>query len=171
MNQNIFAKSILVFGAWIVLVTAFALWPVVVTAQEEPDYTEVNELAKQLNCPTCAGINLSDCRTLTCQQWRDQISSLLQEGYSDQEVLDYFVTRYGTQVLQEPPRSGFTLWLWILPFIIVLGGGGWLYYVLRGWSRPQKAAVTAAPSAVSAPPQSNDDYLNLVDQDLGVDET
>ena len=77
-----------------------------------------NDIAKELNCPTCTGINLSDCRTLTCEQWREQIGELVTEGYSDQEVLDYFSTRYGDQVLQEPPQRGFTLLVWILPGIL-----------------------------------------------------
>ena len=47
---------------------------------QDPNYDQVNEIAKKLNCPTCAGLNLADCNTQTCAQWRDQINDLLKQG-------------------------------------------------------------------------------------------
>ena len=160
------------FGLLITTVTLLFPSAQLTFAQEPSNYSEITEVAKQLNCPTCAGQNLADCRTVTCQQWRGQIDDLLQEGYSDQEVLDFFVARYGTQVLQEPPRSGFTLWLWILPGLAILIGGGWLYYLMRGWSQAAESTVTvgSGPSASATMPVS-DDYLSQVDRDLGLDES
>lgn len=137
--------------------------PATVSAQE-PDYDRINEIAKQMNCPTCVGINLADCRTQTCQQWRDQIADLLEQGYSEQEVLNYFETQYGTQVLLEPPKSGSTLWLWVLPFVAIIAGGAWLIYTMRRWNKGAPAPSTAepAPRAGSIP----DDYLSQVEKDL-----
>ncbi len=142
----------------------------------EPNYDRINEIAEDLNCPTCTGINLADCRTLTCEQWREKIGDLVAEGYSDQEVLDYFSTQYGTQVLQEPPRSGFTLILWVLPVIAILAGGAWLAYVIRGWRKvePAPVAVGSSPAAAAKPVQAAvdpppDDYLSQVDRDLGLE--
>ena len=148
------------------------LWPTAALAQE-PEYGEINEIAKLLSCPTCAGVNLADCRTVTCQQWRDQISELVQEGYSDQEVIDYFSTRYGDQVLQEPPRQGFNLLLWILPILALILGGGWLYYTLRSWSDTQPVSAISPtmpgnPSSDAANMGLSDQYLDQVDQDLGL---
>lgn len=142
---------------------------------QEPDFDRINEIAKELNCPTCAGINLADCRTLTCEQWREKIGELVAQGYTDQEVLDYFSTRYGTQVLQEPPRSGFTLVLWVLPVIALLAGGWWLVYTIRGWAQQKQPAVEAAavPAAETAAPPagalSEDDYLDEVEKDLNLE--
>ena len=141
------------------------------TLAQNPDYDRVNEIAENLNCPTCAGINLADCQTLTCEQWRNQISDLTAQGYSDEEVLDYFATRYGTQVLQEPPRSGFTLILWVLPVVALLLGGGWLIYTMRGWARPQvapAAATSPPPTLAQAASPAPSNYLSQVDKDLGL---
>jgi len=154
-------------GLWLLATGASVL-------AQEPTFDQVNEVAQQLNCPTCVGINLSDCRTQTCTQWKDQIKDLLAEGYTEQEVLDYFVTQYGVQVLQEPPKSGMTLALWVLPFIALIAGGAWLFVTLRGWSNktePVAVEATAHPSRVS--PQSGDipdDYLTQVEKDLGIEE-
>jgi cytochrome c-type biogenesis protein CcmH len=144
---------------------------------QEPDYDRINDIAKNLNCPTCSGLNLADCRTQTCSQWRDQIGDLVQEGYSDQEVLDFFTERYGEQVLQAPPKHGLTLFLWVLPFIAILAAGGWLAFAMRNWanSKQAPATVSVAPESPSQPVQessgSGDDYLQQVDRDLGLDQT
>jgi cytochrome c-type biogenesis protein CcmH len=140
----------------------------------EPNYDRINEIAEELNCPTCTGINLADCRTLTCEQWKEKIAELVDDGYSDQEVLDYFSNQYGTQVLQEPPRSGFTLILWVLPVLAILAGGAWLVYVIRGWRKdePVPAAVASSPAAAAKPTASDppsDDYLSQVEKDLGLE--
>jgi len=144
---------------------------------QEPDYDRINGIAKNLNCPTCAGLNLADCRTQTCAQWRGQIGDLVQEGYNDQEVLDFFAARYGEQVLQAPPKHGLTLLLWVLPFIAILAAGGWLALAMRNWANSKQtlAAVSAAPASPSQPAlelsDATDDYLRQVDRDLGLDQT
>jgi cytochrome c-type biogenesis protein CcmH len=147
---------------------AFAL-PTPALAQE-PDHDRINDIAKQLNCPTCSGINLADCRTQTCEMWRGQIGDLVEEGYTDQEVLDYFSTQYGDQVLQEPPKRGFSLILWVLPVIALLGGGAWLVYTIQRWRKqqPAPAAATPAPAPEHTPDTlpETDDYLSQVDKDL-----
>jgi cytochrome c-type biogenesis protein CcmH/NrfF len=136
---------------------------------QDPNYDRVNEIAKELNCPTCSGINLADCRTSTCEQWRDQINDLVEQGYSNQEVVDYFTTRYGEQVLQEPPKSGWRLFLWVLPFIGLLVGGVWLWGVIRKWARHEAVSEAVIPSFVSSSADSipvSGNYLRQVEKDL-----
>lgn len=150
------------------LVLLTALWLTPTALAQEPDYDAINRIAQKMNCPTCTGINLSDCRTQTCDQWRDQIADLLAKGLTEDEVLDYFVTQYGTQVLQEPPKSGFTLWLWILPVSMIILGAGILFYTMRKWAGPAPAAIAPA-SAPTRAPAAADDYLSQVEQDLKFD--
>ena len=158
-------SKLIILLAGLLLLTSYLLLPAL--AQEEPDFDRVNDIAKELNCPTCTGINLADCRTLTCEQWREQIGELVDEGYNDQEVLDYFSTRYGDQVLQEPPRRGFSLLIYILPFLALVGGGIWLVITLRKWRQePEPVTDTVTPDV----PQTDTDYLSQVEQDLGIDE-
>jgi cytochrome c-type biogenesis protein CcmH len=140
---------------------------------QEPNYDRVNEIAKKLNCPTCAGINLADCRTLTCEQWRDQINDLVTQGYDDEDVLTYFTTRYGSQVLQEPPKSGSTLFLWVLPVTILLAGGVWLIIAVRRWSGPEPTPLVARPASISStsdPSQPPGHYLSQVEKDLNLED-
>ena len=67
-------------------------------------------------------------------------------GKSQQEILDYFVAKYGEQVLASPPKRGFNLVVWILPFAAILGGGVVIYLAVRAWVRrgSQPPSVTKA---------------------------
>src|SRR5512137_642670 len=78
---------------------------------QTPTVDEVNSVAKKLSCPTCTGINVADCPTETCAQWRSQIGQMLAQGKGEPEILDYFSSRYGDQVLQVPPTRGFFVWV------------------------------------------------------------
>lgn len=166
-------KNFSEYAVLILLATLFAFLFALPTPSlaQEPDYDRVNEIAKKLNCPTCAGLNLADCRTLTCEQWRGQIDDLVKQGLSDEDVLTYFTTRYGSEVLQEPPRSGLTLWLWVLPLIGLMLGGVWLVFALRQWSRPEPVPVAVrsasfkSGSETSQPPSH---YLSQVEKDLNL---
>jgi cytochrome c-type biogenesis protein CcmH len=148
------------------LLTPYSLLP---AFAQDPNYDRVNEIAKKLNCPTCAGLNLADCRTLTCEQWRNQINDLIEQGYGDEEVLNFFTARYGEQVLQEPPKSGWRLFLWMLPFVVLIVGGGWLLYAMRKWAGREVAPAIAAPSfskSSSDPAPVPGNYLHQVEKDL-----
>jgi cytochrome c-type biogenesis protein CcmH len=164
-------KHFFIFTAYCLLLTAYCLLPTAYSTAlaQTPDYDRINEIAKHLNCPTCAGINLADCRTQTCEQWRNQISDLIQQGYSDEEIYNYFTTRFGDQVLQEPPKSGWTLFLWTLPLAALLLGGIWLFSALRGWSNQKTVSSSAILSpvrpAATHPPITNT-YLHQVEKDL-----
>jgi len=143
---------------------------------QQPSADEINEVAKKLSCPTCTGINVADCPTETCAQWRAKIGELLAEGESEQEILDYFAARYGDHVLQVPPKRGFFVLVWVLPVVAILAGLAWLAYLMRGWSQ-RSAAVTsehaqgvemvaASDMADDADLPGEDEYLRRVEQDL-----
>lgn len=163
--RRIFIKTVVVS---LLLLTTYSLLPISVTLAQEPDYDQVNEIAKKLNCPTCAGLNLADCHTQTCEQWREQINDLLKQGYTDEQVINYFTARYGSEVLQEPPKSGWTLALWIGPLVVLLIGGTLLFYALHSWKGQKTAVVSIGPSVIASEeaPAAPGNYLRQVEHDL-----
>lgn len=151
------------------------------TFAQQPSADEINEVAKKLSCPTCTGINVADCPTETCAQWRAKIGELLAEGESEQEILDYFAARYGDHVLQVPPKRGFFVLVWVLPVVAIVAGLAWLAYLMRGWSRqtppvtagypqgaqdPQGRALVATSGEPDESDFIEDEYLQRVQQDL-----
>ena len=117
-------------------------------AQDGSLEEQTREIAKHLNCPTCAGRNLADCPTDTCAQWKAEISTQLKAGRSAAQVTEYFTTRFGPGVLQEPPREGGYLLAWIFPFVVFVALLGVALSVVRKSSR---RGSPPAPAAVSGP--------------------
>lgn len=106
-------RSILVS---ILIVVGLLLTPTLAAA-EEPLSPEALEIAGSLNCPICEGLSVRDSDSQLSRDMRAQIQRMLDEGQTRQEILDYFVDRYGMGVLRDPPKEGFVLTLWWGPVI------------------------------------------------------
>ncbi len=101
----------------------FSLDPV----QEE----RFRELAKQLRCPTCQNQSLFDSGAGVADDLRWVIIRQIKEGKSDEEIIDYMVTRYGDFVRYRPVFDERTLFLWIGPFALLFVGLAVLAYQIR----------------------------------------
>lgn len=150
------------------------LLPAVVLAQDSGPTpvpvsdNDVNRVAKQLYCPVCPNTPLDVCETQACQDWRAQIKDQLGQGWTDQQVIDYFVTQYGERVLAEPKRSGFTSFVWLLPLLALGLGAFALIQVGRTWMarRPALAPVSAAERAVAPEPDIAPEVLARLEKEL-----
>lgn len=134
----------------LVLAASLILVGIAYAQGEQPGYptdNDVNLVAKKLYCPVCPNTPLDVCETKACQDWRAQIRDQLSEGWSEQQVIDYFVTQYGERVLAEPQRKGFTSLVWFLPLIVVLIGFGIVYEILRNWKKQKLAPAPAASTS------------------------
>ena len=107
---------------------------------------DVIRVAKQLYCPVCPNTPLDVCETQACQDWRAQIKDQLGQGWTDQQVIDYFVTQYGERVLAEPKRSGFTSFVWLLPVLALALGALGLVQLARSWMSQRRGAQAAGPT-------------------------
>ena len=114
------AKSILL--AMLLTCISFNKIPNVLAQDINPTDDEVNAISKQLYCPVCESIPLDACGTQACVQWRDTIRAKLTDGWSEEEIKQYFSDQYGIRVLAEPPVEGFNKLLWYLPpFSLLIG--------------------------------------------------
>lgn len=109
-----------------------------------PTDDDVLAIAKKLYCPVCPNTPLDVCETLACQDWRAQIRDQLSAGWTEDQIINYFVEQYGERVLAEPQRSGFTSLVWLLPVLAVLLGLWVAYEILNGW-RSGQAVVSPVP--------------------------
>lgn len=125
-------------------------------AQDGVSDDEVNAVAKKLYCPVCPNTPLDVCETQACQDWRAEIRTQLSDGWSEEEVMAYFVERYGERVLAEPERGGFTSLVWILPVVAVLLGLTIVVQALRSWRarRPEGPNAGGAAPVIEAGPVS-----------------
>ncbi len=149
----------------LILMTA-GLAVLTVHAQEtNPDFpsdNDVNTIAKQLYCPVCPNTPLDVCETQACKDWRAQIKSQLAAGWTEEEIIDYFVEQYGERVLAEPRRSGFTSLVWLLPVIAALLGVVIVWQILSTW----RTAHAEAAVPLTTEQQISQEILAQIENEL-----
>jgi len=103
----------------------------------------VHEVAGQLRCVVCQSLSVADSPSETAHQMKDIIRERLAAGETPEQVRAYFVEKYGTWILLSPPRQGFNLLVWVVPFVGLGLGLVLVLIVVRRWSR--RPAAPAAP--------------------------
>ena len=97
---------------------------------------QVNAVASQLYCPVCENIPLDVCPTQACIQWRDLIRQKLSQGWTADQIKQYFVAQYGDRVLATPPARGLNWLVYFIPPIAILAGAFILYKAFKAWKKP-----------------------------------
>ena len=83
----------------------------------KPEYQiRFQDMAKILRCPKCQNQNLADSNSIISQDLRRQLHRLIEEGRSDEQIIEYMVMRYGDYVLYKPKFDKVTYFLWLGPF-------------------------------------------------------
>lgn len=102
------------------------------------------DVAGDLMSPACPGRTLLNCTSGQAEQWRELIRQKLAQGESKAQILQHFVEVGGEAMLAAPPKKGFALTAWLLPFFVVANGAGLIVVLTRKWAQPR--ARRPAPS-------------------------
>lgn len=124
------------------------------------------QIGKALRCPVCQGMSVSDSPSDVARAQLDKVRELVLQGKSDQEIKDYFVARYGQWILLEPAHDGFAGLVWILPVLLLLGGGAIIVGVIRRPASTPASAPAPAPDPAAPDADSEDPYLKAVRAEL-----
>lgn len=89
------------------------------------------QLIGELRCPKCQNQAIVDSDAPLAKDLRDQTYSMVQEGASKQQVIDYMVVRYGDFVHYKPPVTAATLVLWLGPLALIVIGAVVITVVAR----------------------------------------
>lgn len=114
--------------------------PVTVPATGGPLEAQVQSLAAELRCPVCQNLSVADSPSEMARQMRDLIRDRLRQGERPEVVKAYLVERYGEWILLLPPRRGFGLLAWVVPFLGLGGGLVAAVLLLRRWVRRSPGA-------------------------------
>jgi len=129
---------------------------------DPPREARVQALGKQLRCPMCQGLSIADSNSSAARAQMDKVRELVAAGKTDQQIRDYFTSRYGEWALLEPPASGMNLLVWLLPLALLVGGG---LAIARTMRRPAVVASVPASKPEDRPP-ADDPYLEAVRAEL-----
>lgn len=116
------------------------------------------ELGKILRCPVCQGLSVADSRSDAAVAMKNRIQELVALGYSDEQIVNYFIQRYGEFVLLQPKKDHW--FVWVMPGVVVFMGiivvGG------RVFRKSSGNSTTAVAQSVQVAPQTASDAQNNV---------
>lgn len=91
---------------------------------EDPVLEErARDLYRELRCVVCQSQSIDESNAPLAADMRAVVRERLLAGDSDAEVRAWLQQRYGDYVLMMPPVQANTLGLWLLPALVLLGGG------------------------------------------------
>src|SRR5665647_142902 len=80
-------------------------------------------LSRELRCMVCQNQSIDDSDAPLARDLRLLVRERIASGDSDAQVIDFLVARYGEFVLLKPRLEPHTLLLWLLPPLVLAGGG------------------------------------------------
>ncbi len=110
---------------------------------EDPLERQVMDIAKDLRCAVCQNQPVSESNAELAQDMRAIIREQLKAGKSREEIVDYFVQRYGDYVLMKPPFDYLGALVWVAPPLLLLLIGGFALTYIR--SRTHQPASAPPP--------------------------
>jgi cytochrome c-type biogenesis protein CcmH len=109
-----------------------------------------DELEHKIKCQCGCPLDVYTCRTtdFACSvspAMHSDVTQLIAGGYSASEILNAFRRIYGERVLMSPPRVGFNLLGYVMPFVVLAGGAVAVAAVLRRWRARTEPAPAVSP--------------------------
>ena len=108
----------------------------------QADRIRAVELAKSLRCPQCQNQNLVESNSPIAYDLRIEVYNMVNEGKTNQQIIDSMTARFGNFVNYKPPFQWNTALLWLLPAGLLLAAFGLIWYSSRSSSplEPEKQA-------------------------------
>ncbi len=91
------------------------------------------DVASELRCPTCTGVSVLESQAEFSVQIQDLVKEKLRDGKSKDEILDFFVERYGSWILRVPSTKGFNIVAWAVPICLLALGPVLVWFLF--WRR------------------------------------
>jgi cytochrome c-type biogenesis protein CcmH len=144
--------------------SAYAVQPDEIMADPAKE-ARARDLSRELRCMVCQNQSIDDSEAPLARDLRLLVRERIAAGDSDSQVIDFLVARYGEFVLLKPRLEPHTLLLWLVPPLVLAGGGLALWLHSRRRSRsaaeaasaltPDEQARLAALMSDEAPPEKS----------------
>ncbi len=147
------------FLSLLFLISAAQATQVLIEFKNPEQQALFKELTHELRCPKCQNQNIADSNAVVAVDMRNKTLELVQQGQDKAQVLEYMKSRYGDFVHYQPPLNKFTLILWLLPALMVVG-----LMVLLVVRRKAQGKAEVSEAADQAQMQSEPELEHQLDQ-------
>lgn len=93
---------------------------------------------------------------------KGQVRALLEQGYTQEQILDYFERSYGQFVLLKPRFQGVDALVWLLPLVALAIGVALVIAKTKRLQNAGNPATRQSGNPDTATGQSSDSYLDQV---------
>jgi cytochrome c-type biogenesis protein CcmH/NrfF len=110
------------------------------------------DLGHRLMCTCGCSQMLGECNHVGCPEsdrMRGELKDQIASVSNDQQILNWFSSKYGVTVLAAPTTHGFNLVAWIAPFAVLAAALFGVVLLVRHWT-VGKTAVAAGPGGAEA---------------------
>ncbi len=90
-----------------------------------------------LRCPTCQNIPLKESHSQIAENMKKLIIQKLQEGWTETQIINYFVQRYGNEILLQPKTKVF----YVVPVLFLISFLFLLFIFLMRKNKTNEKAV------------------------------
>ncbi|MFI4981131.1 MAG: cytochrome c-type biogenesis protein [Nevskiales bacterium] len=122
------------------LLLAFALAATMTTTQareaaplaaDEVVEKRMVEISEELRCLVCQNESLAGSHAELAEDLRREIRTMIKQNQTNDQIMEFMVSRYGDFVRYRPPLKSTTLVLWFGPFLLLAGAAIGLVVYLR----------------------------------------
>jgi cytochrome c-type biogenesis protein CcmH len=117
-------------------------------------------------CGTCPHLAVSICTCSKADEIKAEIKQKIAQGMTEQQIVNSFVAEYGEVALSTPPKRGFNLTAWMIPFVAFIVGGIVLFTFLKRQQRPPDDQPPTGPSKKSDQSDEDDEYRQRLNEEL-----
>ena len=82
-----------------------------------------NKITKNLRCLICQGQSVFESDSDFANSLKIVVRNKIDEGFTENEINDFLIQKYGEWILYDPKFNKNTYLLWLLPLLIFLLGG------------------------------------------------
>ncbi len=116
------SESVRKIIAAVVTIALAAIVVVGLVQGDKSDEDRARAIGSRVKCPVCQGVAIADSPSETARAMMDVVEERIADGWSDNQIIDYFSERYTDSIVIDPPFSGNTLMVWLLPILAVVAG-------------------------------------------------
>ena len=89
------------------------------------------KIFKNLRCIVCQGQSIAESNSDFAQTIKLVVRDKINQGKNEKEIYEFLVEKYGEWIVFKPLFRSHNLILWILPYLLFIIGGVFIFFLLK----------------------------------------